>query len=173
MNTPLLQHNSVRILLLHQNQELLLMCAEDPTTGTIEGKTHPRFWFTIGGKIEEGEDILTAATRELWEETGLQSHEVHFGPVVWYGRFPMILNGNPTDMQQQFIIAHTTNRQVQLQAPTAIEKKVIKKLAWFTLEDIIQEEDIIFPIILPEILPTILEKNYPDKPIWVDLGHEP
>ncbi|WP_420420564.1 NUDIX domain-containing protein [Simkania sp.] len=74
---------SIRILLLNQANELLLMCADDPSTTNIEGKPSGKYWFTIGGEIEEGESLEEAAKRELFEETGLSPEAVTFGPIVW------------------------------------------------------------------------------------------
>ena len=49
--------NCVRIILLNDKNEMLLMCADDPKTTSIDGKRHRQFWFPIGGKIEQGETI--------------------------------------------------------------------------------------------------------------------
>ena len=166
-------HQSVRILLLNDKNELLLLCAEDPTTGSKDGKVLPCFWFTIGGQIEPGETLLGAAHRELYEEAGLEEKDVVFGPVVWSGEFEMILSGVLTKMQQQFIVAHTDNSNVSLHNLTVNEQQVLKKLAWFNLEQIKTCEPVIFPVILPNILPDILNRQYPESPIWVDLGRDP
>ncbi|MEC8064372.1 MAG: NUDIX domain-containing protein [Pseudomonadota bacterium] len=166
-------HKSVRILLLNDTNELLLVCAEDPTTGSKDGKVLPCFWFTIGGQIESGETLLAAAQRELYEEAGLEKDDIVFGPIVWYGEYEMILSGVLTRMQQQFIVAHTNNSNVSLHNLTVNEQEVLKKLAWFNLEQIKTCKQVIYPVILPSILPDILNKQYPESPIWVDLGRDP
>ena len=53
----LIIRNSIQILLLNPENKLLLMCADDPKTTTVDGEYHGKFWFPIGGEIEEGESI--------------------------------------------------------------------------------------------------------------------
>ena len=50
---------SARVILADSADRLLLFESEG-------------FWFTPGGGVEPGETIEQAATRELWEETGLR-----------------------------------------------------------------------------------------------------
>lgn len=166
-------HNSLRILLINSENELLLMCADDPHTTSKEGKYHGRFWFTIGGEIESNETLLETATRELKEETGIDPAHVTFGPVVWFGEFDLVLSGKLKRLKQQFIVAHTKNAEITLEHLTANEKKVVKKLAWFSLDQIRSHDEIIYPVPLKDYLPDILLGNYPSKPIWIDLGKTP
>src|SRR5579872_3977619 len=106
--------NSIRILLINESQQLLLMCSNDPNSRSLDGTSYGRVWFPIGGEIEEGETVLRAAERELFEETGLKASEVQFGPIVWFGEFQMILSNRPTHIHQQFIVAQTKNPPLSL-----------------------------------------------------------
>ena len=169
----LIIRNSIQILLLNPENKLLLMCADDPRTTSIDGKYHGQFWFTIGGKIEEGESMQEAALREVYEETGIPREKIELGPVVWLGEFDLVLAGTPTRIKQTFIVARTTQNNVSLDHLTPEEKAVIKKTAWFSLEEIKNCPDVIYPVLLPQYLPDILAGNYPEKPLEIDLGKQP
>jgi 8-oxo-dGTP pyrophosphatase MutT (NUDIX family) len=55
---------SARVILLDASDRLLLV-----RSATTHGQ--PDAWFTPGGGVEDGEDLASAAARELQEETGL------------------------------------------------------------------------------------------------------
>jgi 8-oxo-dGTP pyrophosphatase MutT (NUDIX family) len=58
---------SARVVLLDDDGAVLLLCGSDPafTDGTA-----PRWWFTVGGQIQPGEQLAEAAVRELDEGRG-------------------------------------------------------------------------------------------------------
>lgn len=174
MNNKIPLRSSVRILLINQKKEILLMCADDPKTTADDGVYHGKFWFVIGGMIEQGETLMEAAIRELKEETGLDKEDVIFGRKVWFGEFDMILFGKLIRSKQQFIVAHTvSDKQVTTKFLTTEEKQVIEKIEWFSLDAIRKSKEIIYPVMLEHYLPDILEANYPIEPLWIDLGKKP
>jgi 8-oxo-dGTP pyrophosphatase MutT (NUDIX family) len=164
--------SSVKIILLNEQNELLLMSAKNSKIRSINGKVNEKFWFLVGGKIEEGETLLSAAIREVFEETGIQKGEVEFGPVVWHGEFDLILDEVRTHLIQSFIVARTKQQKVFLAQPTAWEREVIDEISWFSLEKIKNSKDPIYPILLPKYLPDILLCKYPQNPIEIDLAKD-
>jgi 8-oxo-dGTP pyrophosphatase MutT (NUDIX family) len=169
-NSSLPLRRSVKVVLLNENNELLLMSSYDPTTRSMHGAPTPRYWSLIGEAIEEGESLEDALVREIYEETGLSRDDILLGPVVWHGSFDLILQGVPTHIDQTFIVGHTQQKPLPLARLTGDEKKVAKNLAWFSLENIKNSEEVIYPIVLPEYLQDVLDGKYPQGVLEVDLG---
>lgn len=168
-----IERNSVKVLLLNDAKELLLIYADHPSTTTVDGIYHGPFWLNVGGEIEQGETLQEAAIREVFEETGIRKEQVALGPVVWFGEFDLLLAGRLTRLKPRFIVAKTSETNVSFQNITKAEKTFMKKAAWFSLDQITNSSDIIYPIVLPQYLPDILKGKYPKRPIEIDLSKQP
>lgn len=162
--------NSMKIVLLNKNKDLLLLFTDDDSIKTADGKYGGSFYQLIGGKIESGETLLDAAKRELFEETGLTSENVKFYKVIWYGNLDLNIHGKKTHINQQFILAKTDKDTVTLKNLTEEEKGTCKKLCWMSLDEIENSEATIYPKRLPLYLKDVLDGNIPEKPIFVDLS---
>lgn len=170
----MLKRSTIRILLINQDKQLLLMRVVDPTTTRLDKKSHSAFWCTIGGKIEIGESTEQAALRELFEETGFTKDDVFIGPIVWYGRHQMIISSKHVELDEKFIVANlVSNKKVALDNFTENEKSVVTHLEWLSLSDILSHTEQIFPAILKTKLADVLNMNYPVEPQWVDLALQP
>ncbi len=166
MNLPIRQ--SVKVLLINAQKELLLMQADDPTTRSKESLYSGPFWFLVGGQIEKEESFEQAAVREIHEETGLSQNHIELGPIVWHYEYDLILNGTLTHLDQTFIVVKTNKKKVELKNPTEWEQKAIQKLRWFTFEEILNCNEKIYPTVMPKYLPDILSENYPSKCIEIN-----
>ena len=167
------EHKSVRILLINKRKELLLMKASDPSTTRTDGKYNGDFWFLVGGQIEARETLNQTTERELFEETGLKEEDYKIGPLVWIGDFELILSGVPRQMKQDFIVVKTKKSEISTEHFTENEKKVVKEMRWFSLDEIKKSREIIYPINLKDKLEDILEGRYPETPFDIDAGKNP
>jgi 8-oxo-dGTP pyrophosphatase MutT (NUDIX family) len=162
--------NAVKVVLLNDANELLLMCMDDPTITSLGGEYSGHFWTLIGGEIEPDETIRDAAEREVFEETGLTRDDIEFGPQVWFGELDLILYGNPTHIKQEFLVARTQHRDISLANLTDGEKRVVKQVSWFSLDRITDSGEVIYPVLLPEYLPDVIAGKYPKAPREINLS---
>ncbi len=163
---------AVKVVLLNDADEILLMCLDDPTITSIGEESRGPFWTLIGGEIEPDETIRDAAEREVLEETGLGKGDIEFGPIVWFGELDLVLYGKPTHIRQEFIVARTKRSGISLANLTSYEKEVVKTVSWFSLDRIIQSGEVVHPAVLPKYLPDIIAGKYPEEPIEIDLTTE-
>lgn len=164
------KRKSIRFLLFNSQNQLLLIRVVDPSTTGIDKKSRDAFWCTPGGSMEPNETVEETIARELFEETGLSINDVQVGPFVWYGKHRMIIRGQETEMNEQFIVLHTVKNELSTANFTDEEKEVITNLTWLSYEEILNHHEVIFPVILRSHLPDIISGNYPKQAIEVDLS---
>lgn len=72
------------IFVLNKNETKLLMCKriKDPYKGKYN---------LVGGKVEDGEELLESAYRELFEETGIRQTDVELQPYIDFVWHPVAM----------------------------------------------------------------------------------
>ena len=163
--------DTVRVILVNPNKEVLFMAASYPKAHKNKGL----YWFPIGGGIEKNETPQEAAIREVYEETGIKDDEIELGPLIWFGESDifMVNEDSYCRVRQRFFVATTCKTVFSLENFTEDEKYFVKGMEWFSLETIKNSDEIIYPVLLPQYLPDILEKKYPKVPINIELLKHP
>lgn len=108
----------------------------------LKGKA---YWATPGGGLEHNESYEQAALRELFEETGLTRTTA--GPQVASRNFKMMLPSGETVLaDERFFIIHADKSEIDRSGWTSSEKKVIRNHHWWTIEELSNTAEIIFPL---------------------------
>ena len=147
-----------RVLLLDATDRVLLIHAMDPQ----EPGHH--WWELPGGGLDEGEDLASAALREVAEETGLAA--VELGRELWVRESRFHYKGRDHHRIDHVFLGRTpsTVPQVPLN-PTENEKAGLIERRWWSASELHLCQDKLLPGNLPGLLDDVLEGRFADTPL--------
>ncbi|MFJ9953230.1 NUDIX hydrolase [Kitasatospora sp. NPDC091207] len=150
-----------RVLLVDERDRLLLLCGRDPR------RPGARWWFTVGGGVEEGEDALDAAIREVWEETTLSLPVERLGPVVWTRQAIFSVDGRGFDQFEEYRLARITSGEASLIRIETEEARYGHR--WWSIAELATTRETVRPKKMAALLTDVVKGALHQAPL--DLGH--
>ncbi len=129
---------AVRALLIDPDFRILLLKGHDITLTDAEP-----WWFTVGGGIRPHETPKQALRREVLEETGHVIAELL--PTPFSRTFSFTFEGRPHLQHETFYVAMSPRFNPDPKYLTAMEKRSIIGFKWWSLQELQQTKETIYP----------------------------
>ncbi len=133
---------AARIILVNPQGQTLLFRYDVPGRAP--------FWVTPGGECDPGESFDQTARRELLEETGIDADP---GAQILQMEPEFItVEGEPVRADERFYFVRTEITAINTAGHTETERELMTQHRWFTMDELSDWPEAIFPDILRSII---------------------
>jgi 8-oxo-dGTP pyrophosphatase MutT (NUDIX family) len=111
------------------------------------------WWFTPGGGVEEGESLVEAARREVFEETGIELTDV--GPQILRREVRVMFEGVEYDKIEHFfavLVDVFDPGPVDVSGWTDVERRSVVEQRWWTVAELRATDQTFYPVDLPDLV---------------------
>jgi 8-oxo-dGTP pyrophosphatase MutT (NUDIX family) len=157
---------SARVLLIDAADRLLLI-----RSLLIPGQPDGgHAWFTPGGGIEPGEDLATAAARELQEEIGLTADPADLRHVAYTTGHANLGWANGL-FRDEFFFHRVPSHEVDIAGQTDLERSHYAGHRWWLPADLATTTETIYPNQLASLVGDLRTGQIPARPIELPWHH--
>ena len=154
-----------RVLVIDPQQRVLLLGSRGPAP---QPGTPVRFWYTPGGGVEDGEDLRTAAVRELAEELGLVVEPSVLEGPVWLRRHVWPWGETVVDSRETYFALRDVVHTVDVSGRTPEELAADQPHRWWSVDELATSGGSFAPRTLAQALVEVLEGPWAGPPRIVD-----
>jgi 8-oxo-dGTP pyrophosphatase MutT (NUDIX family) len=154
-----------RVLVLDRQQRVLLLGSRGYVPAPA---ADVQWWYTPGGGVEDGEDLRTAAARELAEEIGLVVPPAALEGPVWFRRHVALWGDEVVDSRETYFVLRDVAHEVDPSGRTAEELAGDEPHRWWALAEMRSSGEQFAPRALADVLPEVLAGPWTGPPRIVD-----
>lgn len=140
-----------RVLVLDPRGRVLLLEGFDPA------RPDTRYWFTVGGGLEDGEDTAQAAIRELREETGIVAAADQLAGPVWQRSTEFSFDGARYQQHEDYYVLRVGAVPVSMANLDEIERATTTGYRWWSHQELAATGELFHPAELPDLVRQIAQ----------------
>lgn len=146
---------AARVLLVDASWRVLMLRGCDPA------RPHHRYWFTVGGGLDDGETPAQGAVRELFEETGLRVPPDAVAEPVHHDVVEFPFDGRWYRQEQDYFLLRVDSWEVDVAGFNEIERATVDAHRWWTADELRATDEPFYPPSLPELLGALSGEELP------------